>query len=69
MAPGAPKPPKDSGIYIECVVRGGLLQVSAIDPVTGTEASVFGPPNARQALTHNAVAKLAYVLKKQREQS
>ncbi len=52
-------------IYIECIVRGGLMKVTAIDSATGTEASVFGPATAaREALQHNAVAKLAYVMKK-----
>ena len=56
---------KGPEIYIECVVRGGLLQVTAIHAATGTEASVFGPPTAsREALTRNAVAKLIYILKK-----
>jgi hypothetical protein len=57
-------PPKDEGVYIECVVHGGLMKVSAIDPVTGTEANVFGPATARECLTRTAVAKLAMILKK-----
>lgn len=61
--PGAP-PAKDEGVYIECIRHGGLLKVSAVDPKTGTEASVFGPANAREALTRTAIAKLAMVLKK-----
>jgi hypothetical protein len=56
--------PQKPEIYIECVLQGGLLKVTAIDSVTATEASVFGPAGAREALTRNAVAKLAYVLKK-----
>lgn len=53
-------------IYIECVVQGGLLKVTAIDSVSGTEASVFGPASAasREVLKQNAVEKLVYVLKK-----
>lgn len=62
MAAG--RPSEGSEIYIECVAQGGLLKVSAIDSASGTEASVFGPLNAREVLTRNAVAKLAYVLKK-----
>jgi hypothetical protein len=57
-------PPTEHEIYIECVLSGGLLKVNAIDARTGTEVSVFGPTNAREALTRNAVAKLAYVMKK-----
>lgn len=60
--PGAP--PKSTDVYIECILRGGLLKVTAIHAGTGTEVSVFGPGNAREALTRNAVAKLQYVLKK-----
>lgn len=59
---GAGKPE----VYIECVVQGGLLKVTAIDSASGTEASVFGPASnaSRDVLTRNAVAKLAYLLKK-----
>jgi hypothetical protein len=61
MAPGG----KGPEIFMEYVVRGSLLQAIAIDPATGTEASVFGPATAsREALTRNAVAKLVYLLKK-----
>jgi len=59
-------PPKSSEVYIECKLRGGLLQVSAIDAATATEVSVFGPVNARAALIHNATAKLAFMLKKKK---
>jgi len=62
----AAAPTKDEGVYIECVLHGGLMKVTAIDPSTGTEASVFGPANARTALIHNATAKLSWVLKKRR---
>lgn len=52
-------------IYIEFTQRGGLVKVTAIDSVTGTEATIFGPASTpREILTKNAVAKLAYVLKK-----
>lgn len=62
MAPGADQPE----IYIECVTHGALLKVTAIHGATGTEVSVFGPASAtsREALTRTAVAKLAYVMKK-----
>ncbi len=60
--PGADKPE----IYIECVVQGGLMKVTAVHSLSGTEASVFGPASnaSREVLTRNAVAKLAYVMKK-----
>jgi len=55
-------------VYIEFIVQGGLVKATAIDSVTGTEASVFGPATApREALAYNAAAKLAYVLKKKSE--
>jgi len=64
---GADVPPQEPDVYIECILRGGLLKVTAIDSRTGTEACVFGPANAREALTRNAVAKLVYVMKKNSE--
>ena len=55
------------GVYIEFIVQGGLVKVTAIDSVTGTEVCVFGPVTApREALTQNAIAKLEYVLRKQK---
>ena len=46
------------------------MKVTAIDAATGTEVSVFGPasPSSREALTRNAVAKLAYVMNKARSE-
>lgn len=64
MAAGANKPPQNAEVYFECKLRGGLMQVSAIDSATGTEVSVFGPANARTTLIRNATIKLAYVMKK-----
>jgi hypothetical protein len=60
-----PSPPQRE-VYIECVVQGGFMKVTAVDSATGTEATVFGPASAasREVLTRNAAAKLAYVLKK-----
>lgn len=62
MSPGEHQPE----IYIECMTHGGLMKVTAIHGATGTEVSVFGPASAssREALTQTAVAKLAYVMKK-----
>ncbi len=52
-------------IYVEFVVQGNFVKVTAIDPVTGTEASIVGPASASQAiLAENARRKLEYVLKK-----
>lgn len=57
-------PPKDEGVYVEYIAQGSVLKVSAIDPKTGTEVSVFGPAGAREALTRTAMQKLVYVMKK-----
>jgi hypothetical protein len=52
-------------ILIEFVVQGNVVKATAIDPVTGTEASIVGPANAgREALMEAARRKLDYVLKK-----
>ncbi len=54
------------GIYVEFVIRGNVVKATAIDPVTGVEASVIGPANAPQAaMVQAARRKLEYVLKKQ----
>ena len=45
---------------------GNFVKVTAVDPITGMEASIVGPANAgRQILSRNAVRKLKYVMKKQ----
>jgi hypothetical protein len=52
---------------IEFVVQGSVVKTTAIDSVTGTEASIVGPANAgREALMQAARRKLEYVLKKSR---
>jgi hypothetical protein len=52
-------------ILVEFVVQGSVVKATAIDPVTGTEASIVGPVNAGQiALAEAARRKLEYVLKK-----
>ena len=52
-------------IYIEFVVQGSVVKVTAIDASTGTEASIVGPANAAQAaLADAARRKLAYVMAK-----
>jgi len=64
MAAGGEGKPE---IYIEFVVQGALVKATAIDAKTGTEACIFGPASAgRDALSKGAVAKLAYVMKKQK---
>jgi len=52
-------------VYVEFVVQGSFVKVTAIDPKSGTEVSIMGPANAaRAALSGAAVRKLAYVLNK-----
>jgi hypothetical protein len=55
-----------SEIYVEFVVHGNFVKATAIDSATGTEASIVGPAKAgREILSHAAMRKLEYVLKKQ----
>jgi hypothetical protein len=52
-------------IYIEFVVQGAFVKATAIDSVTGLEASIVGPAGASQAiLAEQARRKLDYVAKK-----
>ena len=56
----------DREIYVEFVVMGNTVKVTAIDSETGLEASVIGPAGApRAALAEAARRKLEYVAKKQ----
>lgn len=53
-------------IYVEFVVMGNTVKVTAIDSESGLEASVIGPAGApRGALAEAARRKLEYVAKKQ----
>jgi hypothetical protein len=52
-------------IYVEFVVQGNVVKVTAIDSITGVEAIIVGPANAVQCtLAEAARRKLEYVLKK-----
>jgi hypothetical protein len=52
-------------IYVEFIIQGNVVKATAIDPVTGVEASVVGPANAPQAaMAQAARRKLEYVMKK-----
>jgi hypothetical protein len=52
-------------IYVEFIIQGKVVKATAIDPVTGIEASVVGPANAPQAAMADAARrKLEYVMKK-----
>jgi hypothetical protein len=59
-------PVKPTGeIFVEFIVQGAVVKVTAIDSATGTEVSVVGPATApRAALQAAAAKKLDYVLKK-----
>lgn len=57
----------DREVLIEIIQMGASVKVSAIDPDTGTEVSIVGPPSAgEETLKRNAVNKLNYVLAKRR---
>jgi hypothetical protein len=52
-------------IYIEFIVQGNVVKATAIDPVTGREASIVGPASApRPALAQAARRKLEYLARK-----
>lgn len=52
-------------IIIEHIRQGKYVKVSAVDTVTGIEASIVGDPAAgKQALDELAVQKLHYVMEK-----
>lgn len=52
-------------VYVEFFVQGGFVKATAIDPVTGIEASVMGPTGSpREPLSAAAIRKLQYVLAK-----
>jgi hypothetical protein len=56
-------------IFVEFVVHGNTVKATAIDSVSGLEASIVGPAKAgREALTQAAIRKLEYVLKKNAEE-
>jgi len=53
-------------IFVEFVVLGNTVKVTAIDPDTGLEVSVIGPANApRNVMAEAARKKLEYMAKKQ----
>jgi hypothetical protein len=61
-----PGSPGGGEIFVEFVVQGGFVKVTAIDSQSGTEASVMGPLGAPRApLADAAVRKLNYMLKKE----
>lgn len=52
-------------IIIEFLPVGQYVKVSALDSQSLTEISIQGPANAgKEALKHNAIKRLEYVLRK-----
>ena len=61
-------PPRGTEVYVEFIVQGAFVKVTAIDSKTGAEASIIGPAGASRAdLSTASIRKLEYVLKKQRD--
>lgn len=57
--------PRNNEYLIEFIPQGRFVKVTAVDPVTGTEAVIVGDSRESQAvLSKNAVNKLEYMLKK-----
>lgn len=55
-------------IYLEFTQIGNMVRVNAVDAVSGVEVSIAGPRSTPQAeLERTAVAKLKYVLNKQKK--
>lgn len=52
-------------VLIEMIRIGNAIKVTAIDAVSGIEASIVGSPSMSEDMLHrNAVRKLDYVLNK-----
>ena len=52
-------------IYVEFIVQGNFVRVTAIDPASGIEAVTMGPAGApRSALADAAIRKLKFMLQK-----
>jgi hypothetical protein len=59
--PGSSPPTRE--YLIEYYIVGASVKVTAVDPVTGKEATIVGPANAgRELLKRNAIRKLEYLL-------
>lgn len=68
--PSGRQPIAGEGFLIEFLSVGNSVKVSAVDPVTGTEVSISGPPQyGERVLAMNAARKLRYVLKRQAEKT
>lgn len=57
--------PRNNEYILEFIQQGRYVKVTAVDPVTGTEAVIVGDARERQeVLSENAVNKLKYLLNK-----
>jgi hypothetical protein len=57
----------NDGVIFEFVSVGAYVKVSAIDPVTGIEASIVGDPlSGETILRRTALRKLQFVLDKKK---
>ena len=57
---------EDNEYILEFIPHGKFMKISAVDPVTGTEAVIVGDADfPRELLAREAIKKLEYILKKQ----
>jgi hypothetical protein len=55
----------ENAYIIEFIQQGRYVKVTAIDPVTGREATIVGDPReSQELLKRNAVNKLEFLMKK-----
>jgi len=58
---------RGNGVIFEFITVGAYVKVTAVDPVTGTEATIVGDPmRGELALRQVALRKLKYIMDKQR---
>ncbi|PZP54709.1 MAG: hypothetical protein DI586_09075 [Micavibrio aeruginosavorus] len=56
---------KGREVFLEFIPMGSIVKVTAMDTQSMTEISIQGPKSApEEALKHNALLRLEYVLKK-----
>ena len=60
-------PQQPDEVLFEMVRIGTILRVTAVHAATGTEVVIQGPATQPETLKRNALAKLRYVLNKQKE--
>lgn len=57
---------KENQYILEFIPQGRYIKVTAVDPVTGTEAVIVGDvKESQEILSRTAVKKLEFLLKKQ----